>query len=213
MIRIFLLLTALLLLTHARENPFFPAKGMLDMPVTASNVKTHEPLKRAALTLPDSARVLKEVTVKFQNLDGTIATRSITLDHKVDWHLPLFVSQSYEATKPAEEKTPAAAPAKKRFKKLAAFEEASFWQSGKTMKIKTSDKLIRHFIMINPHRIVLDFKRDADFRSKSKTIEGTPFKSIRLGNHKGYYRAVVELDGQYRYTLTPEGSEILISLY
>jgi hypothetical protein len=47
----------------------------------------------------------------------------------------------------------------------------------------------------------MDFKRVTDFRSKSKTLSNAPYKTIRLGNHDGYYRAVIELDGQYQYTI------------
>ena len=210
-------LIALLLFSPmmARENPFFPAEGMKELPVTSSEVESFAPLKRAAVTLPDSARVIKKVTVEYQNLDGSIDSRSIDLDHSIDWHLPLFVSQSYSATR--EEGDPATEAAAKKpepFTELANFGEAAFYQSGKTLKIVTKDPLLRHFMLVDPHRIVIDFKRDADFRSKSRTVkEGRPFKSIRLGNHKGYYRAVIELDGQYRYRIDTETDAILIRCY
>ena len=187
----------------ARDNPFFPAEGMKDLPVTSSSVQSFDPLKRAAVTLPDSARVLKKVTVEYQNLDGSLGTRSIDLDHSVDWHLPLFVSQSYSATKDDNAPLPETAPATAKptvYTLLADFGVVRFYQSGKTLKVTTSDPLLRHFMLVEPHRIVLDFKRDADFRSKVKTIkDGNPFKEIRIGNHNGYYRTVIELDGQYRY--------------
>lgn len=212
-----LLLVALL---EGRENPFFPAEGMKEMPVTSSEVQTFEPLRRAAITLPDSARVLKEVTVTFQNLDGTMESKSISLDHTVDWHLPLFVSQSYSATKPDETEEVAAPPSETAeapmadYVRLVDFGEAAFWQSGANLKIVTEDRLLRHFMMVNPHRIVLDFKRDADFRSKSHTIKGgNPYTAIRLGNHSGYYRAVIELDGQYRYALDLDNEGIVIRCF
>ncbi len=216
------LLSALLLAVslEARENPFFPAEGLQEMPVTSSSVESFDPLRRAAITLPDSARVLKEVTVTFQNLDGSVGTRSITLDHSVDWHLPLFVSQSFNATKPDEEvpapesetkSAPAAAPG---FTPIVDFGEAAFSQSGSDLKIVTKDRLLRQFMMIKPHRIVLDFKRDADFRSKSHAIDnGKPYTSIRLGNHDGYYRAVITLDGQYRYTLEHSEEALVIHCF
>jgi hypothetical protein len=216
--RYLLFLLLLVTLPEARENPFFPAEGMKEMPVTSSEVQSFDPLRRAAITLPDSARVIKEVKVTFQNLDGSMESKSISLDHSIDWHLPLFVSQSYSATKPDEpQETPPAETAEAPmadYKKLVDFGEAAFWQSGTNLKIVTEDRLLRHFMMVKPHRIVLDFKRNADFRSKSHTIKaGNPYKAIRLGNHSGYYRAVIELDGQYRYALDLDNEGIVIRCY
>lgn len=214
------LLPLLLLLfgaLEARDNPFFPAEGMKELPVTSSDIESFDPLKRAAITLPDSARVLKKVSVEYQNLDGSVGTRSIDLDHSVDWHLPLFVSQSYTATK--DENRPETEPApvkteRETFKLLHDFGEAAFYQSGNTLKVVTKDPMIRNFMLVDPHRIVLDFKRDADFRSKVKTIDkGNPFKQIRLGNHSGYYRAVIELDGQYRHEIDRRNGAIFIRCF
>lgn len=202
---------ALLALLQGRENPFFPAEGIKDMPVTASETERFEPLKRAAITLPDSARVLKKVTVSYQNLDGSIGEREILLDNAVDWHVPIFITQSYSATENAEKSAPAAAAPRDAFKKVASFEEVSFYQSDRSLKVVTSDPLLRHFILVDPHRVVLDFKRDADFRSKFQAITGgKPFKSVRLGNHKGYYRAVIELDGRYECSVDKsDGSQLI----
>jgi hypothetical protein len=215
--RFLLIFPLLLTLLEARDNPFFPAEGVKDLPVTSSEIKAFDPLKRAAITLPDSARVLKKVTVEYQNLDGSVGKRSIDLDNSVDWHLPLFVSQSYSATK--TEAAVSSKPSKKQastpaFNKIAGFTEATFYQSDKTIKIATDDPLLRHFMLVEPHRIVLDFKRDADFLSKSKLIEkGKPFTKIRLGNHKGYYRVVIELDGQYRYDIDKRSGAIFLRCY
>ena len=198
----------LLFISQARENPFFPAEGIKDLPLSSNIIDTYAPLKRAAVALPDSARVIKEVTVRYQNLDGSIDTKSISLDHSVDWHLPLFISQSYGDIEPLESEEPAR---KQTYKQLVDFGEASFWQRGKTMRIRTDDMPIRHFMMIEPHRMVIDFKRDASFRSKTHKIDGKPFTNVRLGNHKGYYRAVIELDGQYRCSVEKQPGSVDVS--
>ena len=76
----------------------------------------------------------------------------------------------------------------------------SFYTDYEKLKIKTEDKLIRDFKLIKPDRIVLDFKRDANFRSyKFKGFK--IFKKLKLGNHSGYYRAVIELDGIYMFDI------------
>ena len=46
----------------------------------------------------------------------------------------------------------------------------------------------------------LDFKRDANLKSYVKNDIDGVFAKVRIGSHNGYYRAVVELDGQYRYS-------------
>lgn len=181
------------------------------MDVTTNKPKSFEPLKQASVTLPDSARVIKEVTVRYQNLDGSLDTRTISLENSVDWHLPIFVSQSYSAQAPRKEVV--SRSKQTGYKNAAAFSEATFYQSGKKMRIKTADRLLRHFMMIKPHRIVMDFERVTDFRSKSKVINSAPYKAVRLGNHDGYYRAVIELDGQYQYKVGKEAGMILLEVY
>lgn len=192
---------------EARDNPFFPSESVKDMPVSSNIIETRDPLKRAALTLPDSARIIKEIAVKYQNLDGTIETKSISLDHTVDWHLPLFVSQSYANSKPLDKSEP---PETETRQIVADFEFIKFAVIGKELHIMTEDRLIRHFLMINPYRIVLDFQRDADFRTFTQNVTITPYVKIVLGNHKGYYRSVITLDGQYSINISKEPSGIVI---
>jgi hypothetical protein len=51
---------------------------------------------------------------------------------------------------------------------------------------------------------VLDFKKDVNLKSESKKLNSSIFKKIVLGTHDGFYRAVVTLDGQYKYTKKKE---------
>ena len=39
------------------------------------------------------------------------------------------------------------------------------------------------------------------------------FKKIRVGNHSGYYRVVLELDGYYRYSYKKVLDGYIITLY
>ncbi len=84
---------------------------------------------------------------------------------------------------------------------------------GRLMQVATSDKLLRKMILVNPHRIVLDFKRDALFLTKTKNLASEYYKQIRLGNHDGYYRVVLELDGKYRYKLNKKKYGYLVEIY
>jgi len=184
-------------MVDARENPFFPASGEMDIPIT-SNISTKiPPLKRATLTLPSQARIIKKVTIEYENLDGTIENKNIILKNSIDWHLPIFISQSYTAPSKMENKK----EIKKSFKLITAIKYAKFYTLGETLKIVTKDKILRNFLLVQPHRIVIDFDRDTTLKSVIKSFKDNVFSKIRVANHSGYYRVVVELDGYYRYKM------------
>ena len=197
MIRVLLILFFLIASLIARENPFFPSSGEQEIPFTSNEDRTKEPLKRATIDMPSQARIIQRVTVEFKNLDGSLESKSIELDNSIDWHLPIFISQSYTDPK-KQEPTKVKKP---DFKKLSEIKFASFYSFEKTLKILTNDKMIRNFLLVNPHRIVVDFEKDAKLKWMSKSNKNNVFSKIRVGNHKGYYRVVIELDGYYRYKM------------
>jgi hypothetical protein len=209
LIRILFISAILLLTLNARENPFFPSEGEKDLPISSNENRNKEPLKRVAITLPAQARVLQKVTLEFKNLDGTIENKSVEIDNSVDWHLPVFVSQTFTETQKATSSDKAEdAPAKNKIKQkesgyatIASIKDLSLLSSDKCLKIVTNDEIIRNFLLVAPHRIVMDFKKDTeiDIKNSTKTNEQNIFKDVRIGNHDGYYRVVVELDGYYRY--------------
>jgi len=194
MIRVFLSLLLILISLNARENPFFPSSGEADITYTSNQETKVEPLKRATITLPSSARIIESVTVKYKNLDGSLEQKSIVLGNSVDWHLPLFISQNYGGIN-SEPKT----IERVKYKKVAGLKFISLYESKNRLKIVTKDKMIRNFLLTKPHRIVCDFKRDINIRSYEKNIKNSIVTRVKLGNHKGYYRIVIELDGYYRY--------------
>lgn len=207
MIKIFFLTTLLLLSLYARENPFFADKGEKDIIFSSNKDNSKVPLKRATITLPSEARILKKVIIEYKNLDGSISKKSIELDNSVDWHLPIFISQNYNDAKlkNIEKKD-------LKYKEIAAIKYAKFYCSGKNIKIITDDKMLRNFQLANPARIVMDFKRDSTMKSYSKITNMPAYKEIRIGNHDGYYRVVIELDGLYKYEKTNISDGYLIRL-
>jgi hypothetical protein len=210
------LLTSLLLLTisSARENPFFPADGGQELPITSNQDRSVPPLKRATISLPDQARLIKKVTIEYQNLNGSIESKEIELKNSVDWHLPIFISQNYTESSNNEIKKEEIAPKKeKEYQKIASIKYATFFSYEKELKIVTEDKIIRNFLLVDPHRIVLDFKRDTTMESYTKLNKKNIFKKIRIGNHSGYYRAVIELDGLYTYSTknTADGYTLILN--
>jgi hypothetical protein len=191
----------------ARENPFFPTESIDSMPITSNQITKYQPLKRVALSLPNHARVLEEITVSYKNLDGSIEKKTIQVNRSIDWHIPLFVSQSYTIVDETK-----STKTKKKAKKIN-FKFIDFDISKNEMLVHTKDELIRNFLLINPHRIVLDFKREAHFLSYEKSLTTLPFKELRIGNHDGYYRVVISLDGHYQYEIDPLGSSYKIIIH
>ena len=213
--RVFLVTVLLIMSIQARENPFFPSQGEEDLPYTSNEQEALKSLDRASITLPSTARIIKKVTIEYENLDAS--TKSIDLDNTVDWHLPVFISQSYANEKiekePSNNKLEKKSLKKKEtFKSVAKMKYAEFLTSKNSLKILTKDKLIRNFLLAQPHRIVMDFEKDASLNSYIKKIPKSTFTRIRVGNHKGYYRIVIELDGYYRYKLEKQSNGCLITL-
>ncbi|QOY52026.1 AMIN domain-containing protein [Candidatus Sulfurimonas baltica] len=215
MIKVFLITTFLLVTLHARENPFFPSKGEKDIPYSSNENIEKVPLKRATITLPAQARILQKVTIEYKNLDGSLETKNIELDNSIDWHLPIFISQDYGSAPAPEPITKNKNETLKKsieYEQIASTQYLKFYSSGKNLKIITSDNMIRNFLLVDPHRIVLDFKRDSSMKSYSKKNFKKIFNNIRVGNHDGYYRAVIELDGLYRYKLDKISDGYLLKL-
>jgi hypothetical protein len=183
---------------NARENPFFPVEGAQDISLGVTNTPKLTPLQRATIQLPSTARVIEDVCVKYKNLDGSVTKKCTQLNNSIDWHLPIFISQSYSLKKGKKEGVKKSV----RYKKLLSLRFISFYQSGKNLKIVTKDKLLRSFLLVRPHRIVCDFKRDINMKSFYKSFgQKAIFRSFKIGTHDGYYRVVIELDGYYQYKI------------
>ena len=182
MVKVAFFILLLFIALNARENPFFPSDGEEDLKITSNKDRSVPPLKRATISFPDQARIIQKVTVEYKNLDGSLQSKTIKLQNSIDWHLPLFISQNYAESSNNKNLN------KEVLKK-------------KKFKVITKDKIIRNFLLVEPHRIVLDFKRDTNLESYIKENKNNIFQTIRVGNHAGYYRAVIELDGLYKYSM------------
>lgn len=207
MIKVFLVTFFLIINIQARENPFFPSQTDEDLTVTSNKENQILSLERASIILPSSARMIKKVTIEYENLDASVETKSIDLDNSIDWHLPIFVSQSY-----TEQKVQKTQMKKNVFNLVAEIKYAKFLVSENSLKITTQDKILRNFLLAQPHRIVMDLKRDSSIKTYIKKLEDSPFTKVRIGNHNGYYRVVIELDGYYRYKLKKLSDGCLITL-
>ena len=215
--RVFLVTLLLIISIQARENPFFPSQGEEDLPYTSNEEEVVKKLERASITLPSTARIIKKVTIEYENLDASLETQSIELENSIDWHLPVFISQSFAQQKVQKEPVSTQEVVKKHkeiktFDSVAKIKYAEFLTSKNSLKIITKDRLIRNFLLAKPHRIVMDFDRDTSLKTYIKQISKSVFTKIRVGNHNGYYRVVIELDGYYRYKLQKQSNGCLITL-
>ncbi len=215
MIKAFLLISVYFVLLQARENPFFPIDSAQDIPLTSNQANNLPILKRATVTLPSTARTIESVTVEYKNLNGSIAHKKVVIQNAIDWHLPIFISQNYNESndKAVVKKRVIKQTKKVNYKKIASLKFISFYAKKNKLKILTKDKMLRNFLLVKPHRIVCDFKRDTDIGSYIKnTYKNSLFTKIRVGTHKGYYRVVIELDGYYSYKLNQIQNGYLITL-
>ena len=210
--KIFLLLLVALISLDARENPFFVAEGEEDIPITSNKKLLIAPLKQATITLPSTARVIEGVTVRYKTLDGAQHTKTIELENSIDWHLPIFISQSYQSIN--QKSATKIQHKKSKYHKILSLPFISFYESQSKMKIITKDKMLRNFMLVKPHRIVCDFQRQIDIRSYNKNApKDSKFTQLRIGTHKGYYRVVINLDGYYTYKMKETSNGYMIELH
>jgi len=201
-----------LIVLQARENPFFPVDQTQNFPLTTNQFQKIKPLKRATMSLPSTARELESISVKYKNLDGSLSEKTIALHNSIDWHLPIFISQNYNLCG-ANSVQKMKNTQSKKYVSIFSLKFIRFYAKNKALKIVTKDTMLRNFLLVKPHRIVCDFKRDTSIRSLEKILKKVRyFQRIRVGTHDGYYRVVIELDGYYRYKVTKIAKGYLLYL-
>ncbi len=90
LITIFILLCVSL---SARENPFEAVSASNSTGKATYKKDTRENFSSTKVQLPSSARILKSVEFHFQNLDGSIESKKVAVDNKIDWHDELIVKK------------------------------------------------------------------------------------------------------------------------
>jgi ribosome-interacting GTPase 1 len=194
--RIFYLFIACFILLEARENPFVPTDKTIKIGIATNKKSPIKQFESKNIDLPSTSRILKNITVTFQNLDGTTQSITSKIDKKVDWHKPLILTQKTNSHESLKSKPKTGAVKSYKMSDFFAFDI-----SKNKITLHSKDNIIRDFMITNPYKIVIDFKSDLDFATKSKQLDYENFVKATLGNHEGYYRLVIELDGQYTYKL------------
>lgn len=193
-------------LLFSREDPFVP------LIVPKDSVRPYygetSVFDREEITLPSNARLIKKIEITYQNIDGSIETKSVPVSGRIDWRMPLVVSQilgqsTKDSTKTIKNPTNIDSNPKNNIYKI----------ENNNLYIAYEGKLLRDFIMKNPDRIVLDFDINLQYYRRNKVNINKPyFTSIKYGLHDNFLRIVVELDGSYIYKVsqTPNGVNIYV---
>lgn len=202
----------------ARENPFVVLNSQEDIGQATIKKDTREFFSTLSTNLPNTARILKSVEFHYQNLDGSLESKNITIDKKIDWHDELILKNSHNNDNDEVQIATVPLVAKPLQKDEAITTDivfkniVSFSIKGKDLLVRTPDAKLRDFLVSNPYKIVLDFKKEISFYTKVFELETKGFKNITIGKHAGYYRVVIELDGQYQYDIKKVSDGFLITL-
>ncbi|WP_263833395.1 AMIN domain-containing protein [Sulfurospirillum oryzae] len=236
------LFLSLAVMSVARENPFETSMSPQSVGQTTQIKDERADFTSTTLSLPSSARILKSASVTFQNLDGSISEEIVAIDKNVDWHLPLILSsQKLEANASTPIALPVAIPeAKKVVEKKPAVvataplkeekvvsqtpnanvedstfklaDDLSFFINQNEITIFTKESKIRDFLIVDPYKVVVDFKKESTYTTKTLEFKKAPFVSATLGTHDGFYRIAILLDGHYRYDIQPFNGGYIVKL-
>lgn len=176
----------LVICANARENPFETIDSALTSGKTTQIKENKKDFESTKITLPRSERILQSIPVPFQNLDSSMCEESVPIEENINWNEPLILSKKVD-----ENKT----------KTINLADHISLEIVQNEIKIVTKDTKIRDFLVSDPYKIVIDFKKKSSYPTKTILLESPPFISATLGNHDGFYRIVILLDGHYRYDL------------
>lgn len=170
----------------ARDNPFEPEINSKNLQGGFNGIYDSY-FKEIHVDLPTSARILKQITLTYQDIDGSIHSKVVGIDKSIDWHYPLKLSQ--------HPLNPAA------FEKRYQIQDFDFSMANNTMILRSPYKILRSFVLVNPYRIVLDTQKGPLDIYQNRDLNQKFFSQIKVGTHKDYYRITLVLDGKYRYLL------------
>ena len=170
----------------ARENPF----------VSVVDNNTKQKVKKEYFTstkvqLPNDARNLQYIIFEYQSVTGTIKKYRVPINKAIDWHNSIVISTKVK-------KAPTIS---------LDLSVLSLYIKNHTLLVQTDDKLLRQFTLVEPNRLVLDFKSNRNFLVYKKELVNSFIQKVIVGNHDGYYRVVLYLDAKYKTDVmnTPEG--------
>ena len=222
-----ILLASCVMVLLARENPFVP-DDINATTLNSTNISQNSPkLDKIIAKFPSDARELVSATFNYKSIDGSIKQNSIDSNASFDWHDDIIISsQSPVTNETTTDEQTKQATAKKAAPKLLSvppkieppLDSVSFMDFIKfdifnsKIEIINQDRLIRDFIINKPDKIVMDFNKNSEFNTQTIKVHKGPLKKITIGAHKGYYRVVLFLDGNYHYGLRQSGNGYTLTL-
>ena len=187
----------------ARENPFQQLLNEKDIDMSeAPNLPKPKYFTTEKINLPSSARVVEDIIIKYKNVDGSIAQKSIRVNKDIDWHYPLTLTHTKKDN--TNIPPPISDNITLAFKKIVTLKPFDFLSIDvykNRIFLQTKDLKIRSFVTANPPKIVIDLDRDIPHTKKLKINEDSFFEEIEIGRHSKYYRVALKLDGKYNHTL------------
>ena len=136
----------------------------------------------------------KKVKPKELKIDKSIEEKIIESNFK-------NVKESTIQTKPMSKKAVAKITNNEYIKDLKFYSFLSIALYKNKFFIKSEDKIKQDFELKNSRKIVIDFKRATNKRSKKFALKIAPYKSITVGVHKGYYRVVIKFSKYKKYRI------------
>lgn len=187
-----------------------------------------QPLTREEFQFNSDARILKSVTINYISLDGSEKTMVLNINKSIDWHNTYILAYNktpeitpildVSVTKPEQQENISnekntSLTLELPLQSIKVEDFFSLSNFSKKIRLNTQDELIGDFIIGNPNKIVLDFQREVNFKTKNINLDdNTPFKRVVIGSHKGYYRVVIYLDGQYDYSFEKDANGYIFYL-
>ncbi len=94
------------------------------------------------------------------------------------------------------------------------FIEFDFDIEKQQIRISTNDKKYRHYMLVRPNRIVIDFEREIRFRNQTFNIDRGIFKELKiLKKGSSRYRVVIYIEDGYRYKFDRDEEGYKIECY
>ena len=236
----YLVLCVFVALCAARENPFVPTNTAQSDINSTNVINKPKDFTTLSINLPSDARELSHISVYYKSVDGSIKTKTFEIDSSIDWHDTLVLSKQIApqtkkeemldvsvttnepggTTKPAKSIVLSDAPQvsaisapslENPLEKTQFLDLFELLVYSTKITINTKDMLLKSYD--DGSRIVLDFKKSkGDFLTKSMEFKNSVLKKMVIGSHQKFYRVVLQLDKQYKYSIRQNSDNYTIWL-